>query len=214
MLTTTLDGLWVLQVLTGREVIGPELGLRPHFPNLEPKELALAHPIAHELWNAGALGDDGTVDDVIAEWLAVLARRELALVFYQDQRDASVGERHMLARFAGWWVSVQRCDATVHINGLGSATTEESAASLIGSYLRNHWGERQPAEFRPLTLHTEHVVEAVRRTGDHQAALSGLALDTGQASMLTLHAQRSSPLLPSNPVRQADQRTPISVPAR
>ncbi|HOB50942.1 MAG TPA: ESX secretion-associated protein EspG, partial [Mycobacterium sp.] len=35
MLTTSIDGLWVLQVLTGIEVVAPELGLRPHLPSIE-----------------------------------------------------------------------------------------------------------------------------------------------------------------------------------
>ena len=41
MLTTTLDGLWVLQVLSGIEVLAPELGLRPILPSLETAQLAL-----------------------------------------------------------------------------------------------------------------------------------------------------------------------------
>jgi hypothetical protein len=40
MLTMTIDGLWVLQVLTGIEVVAPELGLRPHFPSVEAPETA------------------------------------------------------------------------------------------------------------------------------------------------------------------------------
>ena len=35
MLTTTIDGLWVLQVLTGIEVLAPEMGLRPILPSVE-----------------------------------------------------------------------------------------------------------------------------------------------------------------------------------
>ena len=49
VLTTTLDGLWVLQVLSGIESLAPELGLRPVLPSAEPRESALAHPIAAEL---------------------------------------------------------------------------------------------------------------------------------------------------------------------
>ena len=35
MLTTTIDGLWVLQILAGIEVLAPELGLRPILPSFE-----------------------------------------------------------------------------------------------------------------------------------------------------------------------------------
>ena len=41
MLTTTVDGLWVLQVLSGIEVMAPELGLRPHLPSVESAESML-----------------------------------------------------------------------------------------------------------------------------------------------------------------------------
>ena len=62
VLTTTVDGLWVLQVLTGIEVLAPELGLRPILPSVETLQLALAHPIAAELRNAGVIDEAGTVD--------------------------------------------------------------------------------------------------------------------------------------------------------
>lgn len=48
-----LEGLWVLQVLTGIEVTAPEMGLRPHLPSVEPKHKALAHPVTAELRAAG-----------------------------------------------------------------------------------------------------------------------------------------------------------------
>lgn len=191
MLTTTVDGLWVLQVLTGCEVVAPELGLRPHLPRVESKDLAHAHPMAVELRRAGALSDDGGVDDVIAEWLAVLARRELGLILYREQHDSGIGERQLLARFARWWVSLRRYGATVEISGAGTAETEESAASLIGSYLQRHWGVSDPADFRPLTLPADRLIDVVRRGGSPQDALSGLNLDNEQASMLTLAADRA-----------------------
>src|ERR1700761_7347772 len=67
MLTTTLDGLWALQVLTGIEVLAPEMGLRPHLPSVEPKRLALDHPVAHDLRTAGVIDELGTVDGTVVE---------------------------------------------------------------------------------------------------------------------------------------------------
>ena len=49
MLTTTIDGLWVLQAVTGVEQTCPELGLRPLLPRLDTPERALRHPMAAEL---------------------------------------------------------------------------------------------------------------------------------------------------------------------
>lgn len=191
MLTTTLDGLWVLQALTGWEVLAPELGLRPHFPRMEAKELALAHPAAAELRSVGALGDDDAVDHVIAEWLAVLGRRELALLIYQYDNGSGIGERHLLTRFARWWVSLKRHEATVEMSGIGEATTEESAASLIGCYLQQRWGAAEPADFRPLTLSVERLVEAARCTESTRPPLGDGYFDREQAAILTLAADCS-----------------------
>lgn len=50
MLTTTVDGLWVLQAVTGVEQTCPELGLRPLLPRLDTAERALRHPVAAIVW--------------------------------------------------------------------------------------------------------------------------------------------------------------------
>ncbi|HET9874892.1 MAG TPA: ESX secretion-associated protein EspG, partial [Mycobacterium sp.] len=65
MLTTTVDGLWALQVLTGIETLAPELGLRTILPSVETKQLALASPIAAELRSAGVIDDSGVVDPTV-----------------------------------------------------------------------------------------------------------------------------------------------------
>ncbi|EUA56726.1 espG family protein [Mycobacterium xenopi 4042] len=80
VLTTTVDGLWALQILTGIEVVAPELGLRPILPSVETPQMALLHPITAELQAAGVIDDSGTVDPIVVEWLTVLARRDVALV--------------------------------------------------------------------------------------------------------------------------------------
>ena len=110
MLTTTIDGLWVLQVLAGIEVIAPELGLRPYLPSVETAQAALGHPVAAELRDAGAITGAGEVDDAVRDWLTVLSRRSTALVFsVQTPSDPPTVERVMLAQFAQWWVALERC---------------------------------------------------------------------------------------------------------
>lgn len=44
MLTTTVDGLWVLQAITGVEQTCPELGLRPMLPRLDTPNARWATP--------------------------------------------------------------------------------------------------------------------------------------------------------------------------
>ncbi|OBH21194.1 hypothetical protein A5710_03140 [Mycolicibacter sinensis] len=55
VLTTTIDGLWVLQVLAGVESLPPELALRPTLPDIETARMAMAHPVAHELCTQGVI---------------------------------------------------------------------------------------------------------------------------------------------------------------
>src|ERR1700761_6977597 len=107
MLTTTVDGLWVLQAVTGVEQTCPELGLRPLLPRLDTPELALRHPIAPELVTAGALDEAGNVDPMIREWLTVLLRRDLALglTIGVPGREPT---RASICRFASWWVVLER----------------------------------------------------------------------------------------------------------
>src|SRR4030088_1177768 len=76
VLTTTVDGLWALQVLTGIETVAPELGLRPHLPSVEPKRLALGHPVTTELRDVGVIDESGAVSTTVVEWLTVLSRRD------------------------------------------------------------------------------------------------------------------------------------------
>ena len=82
MLTTTVDGLWVLQAVTGVEQTCPELGLRPLLPRLDTAERALRHPVAAELVAAGAIDEAGNADPMIREWLTVLLRRDLGLLVH------------------------------------------------------------------------------------------------------------------------------------
>ena len=60
MLTTTLDGLWVLQVLAGIEVLAPESDCA--FAQPRDGALALDHPMAAELQEAGVIDEAGAVD--------------------------------------------------------------------------------------------------------------------------------------------------------
>ena len=91
MLTTTVDGLWVLQILTGIETLAPELGLRSIRPSVETRHAALAHPIVAELRNAGVIDESDNVDGAVVEWLTVLSRRDVALLISVRTPDNGTG---------------------------------------------------------------------------------------------------------------------------
>src|SRR6202012_5190690 len=101
VLTTTVRGLWVLQILTGIETLAPELGLRSIRPSVETREAALAHKVAADLRRAGVIDEAGTVDVHVVEWLPVLSRRDIALLINvrsPDNGTALTGA--LLGRFA------------------------------------------------------------------------------------------------------------------
>lgn len=193
MLTTTLDGLWVLQVLTEIEVLAPELGLRPHLPSVESARMALAHPVARELRGSGVIDDDGAVDQTVVEWLTVLSRRDVALLV-DAKTPAAVGapERILLARFAQWWVTLERCGAQVRLSGAGVASSEESAARLISTQIQRLCGEMPAAAMKPVTIEVDQLIRAVTDGGGLRAFLIEHRLDGDQIALLTLAADGES----------------------
>lgn len=187
MLTMTIDGLWVLQVLTGIEVVAPELGLRPHFPSVEAPEMALTHPAAAELRSTGAIGANGEVDHTVAEWLTVLARRDLALLLHAQIRShAEELDQVLLARFARWWVALERFGDLVELSAAGTATTEQSAGLVIGGQIDRLCGKLSPAEFRPVTLDADQLISAVERREGLEPALRQQRLSDDQVRALVV----------------------------
>ncbi|OBI83010.1 ESX secretion-associated protein EspG [Mycobacterium asiaticum] len=165
MLTTTLDGLWALQVLTGIETVAPELGLRPHLPSVEPRQLALSHPVTTELRDAGVIDESGAVDNAVVEWLTVLSRRDIALFVHVRTPGDDQAARVLLARFAQWWVAVERSADLVRISGIGTASAEAPAGSMLYAEIERLCGQHTPAPLRPVTLDTDML----RTTPDRQA---------------------------------------------
>ena len=189
MLTTTLDGLWVLQVLSGTEVLAPELGLRPHLPSVESPRMALAHPAAEELRAAGVIDTAGTVDQAVLEWLAVLSRRDVALLLHVQTPTAQAEpERVLLARFAQWWVSLERSGFHVRLSGAGTASSEQSAGRLINAEIERLCGKMPPAAMKPVTLEADELLSAVRNTACLRTFLLERRLDSDQIALLTLAA--------------------------
>jgi ESX secretion-associated protein EspG len=159
LLTTTIDGLWVLQVLTGIEVLAPELGLRPILPSVETRQMALAHPIAAELRDVGVIDEAGAVDSTVTEWLTVLARRDIALLIHvSTPGGGDMPTRALLARFAQWWVVFERSEDLVRISGAGTSNTESSANGVINAQIERLCGMQDPAPLQPVTVDIDRVM--------------------------------------------------------
>ena len=188
MLTTTVDGLWVLQVLTGIEVVAPELGLRPHLPSVEPKRLALGHPVVPELRAAGVIDGSDYVDRAVVEWLTVLSRRDIALVVEFGSTGDDEPARVLLARFAQWWVVMERSADLVRISGAGTASTESSARAVLNTQIERLCGTNPPAALRPVTLDADAMRTAAANQEGLRRFLASQGLDADQVQTLTLAA--------------------------
>ena len=188
MLTTTLDGLWALQVLTGIEVLSGEMGLRPHLPSVEPKSAALDHPVAAELRAAGVIDELGVVDSTVVEWLTVLSRRDIGLVVHFRTPGDDEPARALLARFAQWWVAMERSADLVRISGAGIAGTEGAASAALAAQIERLCGANDPASLRPVTLSAEAVSAAATDRQSLNAWFEKQGLDRDQVHMLELAA--------------------------
>ncbi|MCX6483757.1 MAG: ESX secretion-associated protein EspG, partial [Mycobacterium sp.] len=187
VLTTTIDGLWLLQVLSGTEVLAPELGLRPYLPSVETTAMALDHPMAAELREVGVITAGGEVDSTVLDWLTVLSRRDVALLMYVQTPSHDV-DRVLVARFAQWWVALERCGGMVRLSGVGVATNEQSAATLLRIQIERLCGAMAPATVRPATLDIAQLLKTVGAGENLRAFLNASNLDSGQINTLTLAA--------------------------
>lgn len=193
MLTTTLDGLWVLQAVTGIETLCPELGLRPLLPRLDTAERALRHPIAAELTEIGVLDDQGDVDSMVREWLTVIMRRDIALMLNLNFPGRPYGDpQHMtrvsISRFASWWVVLERHDQEVRLYPAGSATDQAAAGDLLVGQIERLCGVTEAAQLRPVTLETKELLERVRDQDSLRRYLAAQRLDIDQQQIVAMTA--------------------------
>ncbi len=187
MLTTTVDGLWVLQALAGVEQTCPELGLRPLLPRLDTPERALRHPVAAELTTVGALDEHGNVDPIIREWLTVLLRRDLALLVHigVPGREPT---RASICRFATWWVVLECHGELVRLYAAGAARDESGAAELVVGQIERLCGVAEAAPLRPVILDADQLLESVHDAAGLRSFLVSQRLDGDQLQIVTVAA--------------------------
>lgn len=190
MLTTTLDGLWVLQVLAGIEVVAPELRLRPHLPSVEPKQLALKHAVTAELRAQGVLDKSGNVDATVLDWLTVLSRRDMALLAQMRCAGEIETTEVLLARYASWWVAIERSAELIQIRGAGIAAAEGPASMVIATEIERLCGSQPPAPLRPVTLDASAMRAATTGPQALRKFLTSQRLEADQAQILAQVSDR------------------------
>ena len=192
MLTTTVDGLWVLQVLSGIEVVAPEIGLRPHLPSVETRPTALRHPVAEELRRASVITESGEVDGPVLEWMTVLSRRDRALLMCTTSTANNANQdKILLAGYYGWWVALERWGSLVRLSGVGTATTEQAAWQLISAQTERFCGRQAPAAFRPVTVDVDDMLSSVDDRKSLLSFLSRQKFDADQAATLVRAADHT-----------------------
>lgn len=187
MLTTTIDGLWVLQAVTGVEQLCPELGLRPLLPRLETPEMALRHPVVAELKACGALDEAGNADPMIREWMTVLLRRDLGLLLLINVPGREP-TRAAICRFASWWVVLERHGDLVRLYPAGTASESATATELVVGQVERLCGVAEAAPLRPVTLDTAELLESVHDAASLKSFLLKQRLDVDQLHILTMAA--------------------------
>jgi EspG family len=187
VLTTTIDGLWVLQAVTGVEQLCPELGMRPLLPRLETAEYALRHPVVPELVACGALDEAGNPDPMIREWMTVLLRRDLGLLLHISVPGREP-TRAAICRFASWWVVLERHGDLVRLYPVGTASNEAAAAELVVGQVERLCGVAEAAPLRPVTVRTDELLEAVHDAVSLRSFLLGQRLDVDQLHIITMAA--------------------------
>lgn len=204
MLTTTVDGLWVLQAVTGVEQTCPELGLRPLLPRLDTAERALRHPVAAELMAVGALDQAGNADPMVREWLTVLLRRDLGLLV---TIGVPGGEptRAAICRFATWWVVLERHGNLVRLYPAGTASDEAGAGELVVGQVERLCGVAEAAPLRPVTVDADELLHAVRGRR-HLAVVSAQSAPGRRPATDGNHGRRSHTLRARHPGGAAGRR--------
>jgi hypothetical protein len=187
VLTTTIDGLWVLQAVTGVEQLCPELGLRPLLPKVETPEHALRHPVVAELMACGALDEAGNADPMIREWMTVLLRRDLGLLMYINVPGREP-TRAAICRFATWWVVLERHGDLVRLYPAGTAGDEAAAAELVVGQVERLCGVAEAGPLRPVTMDTEELLESVHDADSLKSFLIKQRLDVDQLQIVMMAA--------------------------
>ena len=139
-----------------------------------------------ELEQAGAIDRDGTVDPTIVEWLTVLSKRDVALLMYISTPADNGVVGVLLARFAQWWVAIERAEDLVRIGAAGTATAEGSAITVIRSQIERLLGDLEPAAIRPATIDAGELVARVKSPESLRAFLGEQRLEPEQTRALML----------------------------
>ncbi|WP_234835129.1 ESX secretion-associated protein EspG [Mycolicibacterium stellerae] len=153
-LTTTPNGIWILQALLGVEKMPTALRLRPFIPSVDG-DGTVATELGDVPWSqtaeyqahvaAGVIDADGRVDDAVRDWMAVVGRpqREVLVVIRRpapldapisggEDPPAFIDERVMsICQRERWLAMIARSGDEVVLAPLGEAARSDEQLDLI-----------------------------------------------------------------------------------
>ena len=69
--------------------------------------------------------------------------------------------RALLARFAHWWVALERSEDLVRISGAGTSNAESAANDIVNAQIERMCGTLEPAPLQPVTVDIDRVMDGV-----------------------------------------------------
>lgn len=202
-LTTTPEGIWVLQALLGIESMPSALRLRPFIPSIDsgPTVATMVgeRPLTQtaeyaSLTEAGVIDPDGHVDDAVRDWMAVVGRpeREVMVVIRRPASsgldvagppapgdDPSLVEERTLSicRRDRWLAMIARSGNEVVLAPVGETATAAQQTELICDTVLHAFGDAEPAKIDGVNLPTNALQSALSAAsgGDRWETATALA---------------------------------------
>lgn len=190
-LSTTTEGLWLLQALCGIETLPAILLTRPFIADVGPPA---SHPGLDTLVQAGAIlaGDHREVHPQIRQWLDTLGAPDIVLGAMIERRNPSGAAQHLrvaIARRAMMTVAAARHAEDVTVENVGSVP---SMRALLARLLPLCGPPTAPADFDTIMMPTAEFLDGLASVvrGDHtpKIALGRLGLTAAQQRVLTAAA--------------------------
>lgn len=193
-LSTTTEGLWLLQALCGIETLPAVLVTRPYIADVGPPT---SHPGIDALVDAGAIlpGDHHDVHPQIRQWLETLGAPDVVLGAMIERRSPVGGNpqhlRVAIARRAAMTVAATRHAEDITVENVGAVP---SMRALLARLLPLGGPETKPADFDTIMVPTSEFLDGLTSVvrGDHtpKVALGRLGLTTAQQRIITAAADR------------------------
>lgn len=216
-LTTTPNGIWILQALLGVETMPTALRLRPFIPSVDG-DGTVATELGDVPWSqtaeyaslaaAGVIHGDGRVDDAVRDWMAVVGRpqREVMVVIRRpkpldgpapdgEDSPALIEERVMsICQRDRWLAMIARSGDEVVLAPLGEAARNDEQVELICDTLLHAFSRGEAAAISgfnvPSAAFESALKENVPRGRQMLAtALARMGLSPDQVAVLSAATQ-------------------------